>query len=64
MLLSLPSLASVNFFLAVVNIIQLSRVAVYHRSQKNLPATAAQVKDDIKETVSEGVEKVKDAVKS
>jgi hypothetical protein len=48
----------------MVGIVQLTRIGLYHQSQKGLPATASQIKEDIKENVAEGVEKVKDAVKS
>ncbi|KAK6820688.1 hypothetical protein PG995_003659 [Apiospora arundinis] len=53
-------LAAVNGFLAIVGIVQCSRIGMYYRSQKDLPATATELKEDAKEKV----EKVKDAVKS
>ncbi|KAI1411370.1 UPF0041-domain-containing protein [Hypoxylon sp. FL1857] len=46
-------LAAVNFFLGCVGITQLTRIALYRASQKNLPAAA-----------EEEAEKVKEAVKS
>ncbi|KAI1842589.1 hypothetical protein JX266_011202 [Neoarthrinium moseri] len=55
-------LAAVNFFLGMVGIVQVSRIAMYHRSQKNtgvLPTA-----DEIKEEAKEKVEEVKNAVKS
>lgn len=54
------SLAAVNGFLAIVGIVQCSRIGMYYRSQKGLPATA----DEVKEEAKEKVEKVKDAVKA
>ncbi|KAK7985093.1 hypothetical protein PG996_005666 [Apiospora saccharicola] len=53
-------LAAVNGFLAIVGIVQCSRIGMYYRSQKDLPATAEGVKAEAKEKV----EKVKDDVKS
>lgn len=54
------SLAAVNGFLAVVGIVQCTRIGMYYRSQNGLPATV----DEVKEEAKEKVEKVKDAVKS
>jgi hypothetical protein len=45
------SLAAVNFFLGMVGIVQVTRITLYHQSQKNAPAASA-------------VEEVKEAVKS
>ncbi|KAI0173655.1 UPF0041-domain-containing protein [Hypoxylon sp. FL1284] len=46
-------LAAVNFFLGCVGITQLTRIAMYHSSQKKLPETAeakaGEVKDAIKQ---------------
>ncbi|KAK8016262.1 hypothetical protein PG993_014451 [Apiospora rasikravindrae] len=53
-------LAAVNGFLAIVGIVQCSRIGMYYQSQKNKPSTA----DELKEEAKEKVEKVKDAVKS
>ncbi|KAI0011370.1 hypothetical protein F4779DRAFT_573427 [Xylariaceae sp. FL0662B] len=39
-------LAAVNFFLGIVGIVQVTRIALYRRSLKNLPAPAA---EDVKE---------------
>ncbi|KAK4108770.1 UPF0041-domain-containing protein [Canariomyces notabilis] len=44
-------LAAVNFFLGMVGIVQVTRITLYHQSQKNAPAASA-------------VEEVKEAVKS
>ncbi|KAH9883996.1 hypothetical protein F4778DRAFT_764354 [Xylariomycetidae sp. FL2044] len=52
-------LATVNFFLACVGIAQLTRIAMYHQSQKN-KSLEEKAKDDLKE----GAEKVKEAVKA
>jgi mitochondrial pyruvate carrier 2 len=52
-------LAAVNFFLAIVGIMQLSRIAVYHQSQKGKTVTT-----EIKEDLKEGVDKVKEVIKA
>jgi hypothetical protein len=44
------SLAAVNFFLGVVGIVQCTRIAIWHQSQKGLPAPE-EVKEAVKETV-------------
>ncbi|KAH8662357.1 hypothetical protein BX600DRAFT_466271 [Xylariales sp. PMI_506] len=43
-------LAAVNFFLAVVGIIQLTRIGMYHKAQKDLTGPEA-VKEEVKEAV-------------
>jgi hypothetical protein len=53
------SLAAVNFFLGVVGVIQCTRIAMYHQSQKNLPVAA-----ELKEEAKEKVEEVKEIIKS
>ncbi|KAK3694816.1 hypothetical protein B0T22DRAFT_453504 [Podospora appendiculata] len=44
-------LAAVNFFLGVVGVIQVSRIAMYHRSQKDLPSVVEEVKEEVKQAV-------------
>ncbi|KAI5922328.1 hypothetical protein F4810DRAFT_293325 [Camillea tinctor] len=41
-------LAAVNFFLGCVGVVQVSRIALWHRSQKNLPAPASEVENAVK----------------
>ncbi|KAI0120671.1 hypothetical protein BJ170DRAFT_159678 [Xylariales sp. AK1849] len=60
-------LAAVNFFLGIVGVVQLSRIAMYHQSLKGVPPVVDEVKaeaKEVKEQAKEKVEKVKDAVKS
>lgn len=60
MLTNPASLATVNAFLAVVGIVQVTRIGLWHQSQKNAPSVVSEVKEEAKEKVAE----VKDAVKS
>lgn len=53
-------LAAVNFFLAIVGITQVSRIVMYRQSLKGLPPVVEEAKAEAKE----GVEKVKEIVKS
>ncbi|KAI9904282.1 hypothetical protein N3K66_000811 [Trichothecium roseum] len=57
-------LAAVNFFLALVGIGQISRIAMHESSKKDGAAAAAAAVADIKEDVEEHAKVVKDAVKS
>ncbi|KAI1334689.1 hypothetical protein F5Y15DRAFT_283707 [Xylariaceae sp. FL0016] len=57
-------LAAVNFFLGCVGVTQVTRIAMYHSAQKNLPAEAKAEAEKIEGEVKEGAQKVKDAVKS
>jgi len=50
-------LAAVNFFLGLVGVVQVTRIALYHQSLKNLPEQA-------KEEVKEAKEEVKEIVKA
>ncbi|CAI6093231.1 unnamed protein product [Clonostachys chloroleuca] len=54
-------LATVNFFLAIVGIIQVTRIALHNSSSKD---GAAAVAEEVKSEVKEGVEAAKDAVKA
>lgn len=54
------SLAAVNFFLALVGITQLTRIAIYESSKKGGAAVAV---EDVKKDVKENVEAVKEAAK-
>jgi mitochondrial pyruvate carrier 2 len=54
------SLAAVNFFLALVGVTQLTRIALYESSKKG---GAAVVVEDVKKDVKENVEAAKEAVK-
>ncbi|KAK0613067.1 hypothetical protein B0T17DRAFT_463523, partial [Bombardia bombarda] len=40
-------LAAVNFFLGCVGVVQVSRIAMWHQSQKNLPSTVEEVKEEV-----------------
>lgn len=45
-------LAAVNFFLGLVGVVQVSRIAMYHQSQKNAsPVAVEEAKEDVKEAV-------------
>ena len=52
------SLAAVNFFLAIVGVVQCSRILSYEASKKN---SVAEVVQDIKEDAKEQVDQVKQA---
>uniref|UniRef100_A0A8H7NIT8 Mitochondrial pyruvate carrier n=1 Tax=Bionectria ochroleuca TaxID=29856 RepID=A0A8H7NIT8_BIOOC len=54
-------LATVNFFLAIVGIVQVTRIALHNSSSKD---GAAAVAEEVKSEVKEGVEAAKDAVKA
>lgn len=60
MLTSPASLAAVNAFLAAVGIVQVTRIGLWHQSQKNAPSMVDEVKEETKEAVAE----VKNAAKS
>ena len=55
------SLAAVNFFLAIVGITQLTRIALYESSKSK---DAAEIVADVKKDVKEHAAEVKDIVKS
>ncbi|KAL1870269.1 hypothetical protein VTK73DRAFT_2718 [Phialemonium thermophilum] len=44
-------LAAVNFFLGIVGVVQVTRIVLYHQSQKSLPQKAEEVKDEAKEAI-------------
>ncbi|KAK3393206.1 hypothetical protein B0H63DRAFT_457742 [Podospora didyma] len=44
-------LAAVNFFLGLVGVVQVSRIAMYHQAQKGLPPVVEEVKEEVKEAV-------------
>ncbi|KAI1488399.1 hypothetical protein F5X96DRAFT_86593 [Biscogniauxia mediterranea] len=44
-------LAAVNFFLGCVGVTQLTRIALWHRSQKNLSASASAATEEAKDVV-------------
>ena len=54
------SLATVNFFLAIVGIVQLTRIGMYESGKKS----AGQVVADVKEDVKKNVEVVKKEIKN
>lgn len=54
------SLATVNFFLGCVGIVQVSRILLWRRSPEGKAALAAEA---AKENVKDGVESVKEGVK-
>ena len=62
LLTSLPttSLATVNFFLGIVGLIQMSRIFAHQRAVKNGTAI---VIEDVKEEVAQTKQDIKDAVK-
>jgi hypothetical protein len=60
----LRSLAAVNFFLAIVGIVQLTRIGMYQSSQKSAGEIVEGMKEDVKETVAEAKTEVKEAVKN
>ncbi|KAL2210242.1 UPF0041-domain-containing protein [Sarocladium strictum] len=57
-------LAAVNFFLAIVGIVQLTRIGMYQSSQKSAGEIVEGMKEDVKETVAEAKTEVKEAVKN
>jgi len=57
-------LATVNFFLGVVGVIQVTRILSYNRSQKEGVLKFEEAKDKAIGSMEEGVEKVKGAVSS
>jgi Na+/citrate or Na+/malate symporter len=63
-LTALRSLAAVNFFLAIVGIVQLTRIGMYQSSQKSAGEIVEGMKEDVKETVAEAKTEVKEAVKN
>lgn len=54
------SLAAVNFFLAIVGIAQLTRIAMHESSKKG---GAAVIAEDVKQDVKDNVDAVKEAVR-